>query len=62
MDCGSLDPLSSVCNSVHFLGNKREQLIDPQYLVLCCFCEMLGDHRRTALACRGIFIDWEGMH
>lgn len=52
MDCGSLNPLSILCDSVHFLGNKRGMLIEPQYLVMCCLCEMLGDHTRAALACR----------
>lgn len=61
MDCRSLNALSSMCNSVYFLGNKRGMLIDPQSLVTCCSCEMLGEHRAAALACRGIFIDWEGM-
>lgn len=62
MDCRTLNTLSSMCNSLHFLGNKRGMLIGPQCLVMCCLCEMLGDHRRTALACRGIFIDWEWMY
>lgn len=62
MDCGSLNPLSSVCNSVHFLGNKRGMLIEPQDLVMCCLCEMLGDHSRAALAYWGTFIDWKWMY
>lgn len=62
MDCRSLNALSSTCNSIHFLGNKREMLIDPQNLVMCCSGEMLGEHRRAALVCRGIFIDWEWVY